>query len=155
MVDLLKMPRQADGSLPDIGNFLKLASDSNLINVGTPISFVFNGVTYNLPFNGSAPDLGAFETGVPAPALPGDYNGDNVVDALDYTVWRDNLDASMELPNDETPGTVDAGDYAVWKAHFGESLAGSGGASANSAPEPAGLVLLLIAAMAGLFRRCR
>ena len=144
----------ADGSLP-VTDFLKLASGSNPIDAGTPISFVFNGVTYNLPYNGMAPDLGAFETGVPAPALPGDYNGDNIVDAIDYTVWRDNLDASVALPNDETPGTVDAGDYDVWKAHFGESLAGSGGQSANVVPEPAALFLILAAAAVGLLARRR
>ena len=59
-IDLLKQARQADGSLPDLGGFLKLASGSNLINSGTPISFTFGGVTYNLPFNGSAPDFGHF-----------------------------------------------------------------------------------------------
>jgi len=47
-------PRQADGSLPNI-NFLHLAPGSDLIDKGTPIS----GMSYN----GSAPDLGAFETG--------------------------------------------------------------------------------------------
>jgi hypothetical protein len=59
-------PRNPDGSLP-VSGFLKLAPDSNLIDAGTPISFVFNGVIYRRPFNGLAPDLGAFET-VPEPA---------------------------------------------------------------------------------------
>lgn len=44
-------PRQADGSLPVL-NFLRLAPTSCLINSGTNVG---------LPFNGSAPDLGAFE----------------------------------------------------------------------------------------------
>jgi len=45
-------PRKADGSLPDT-NFLHLATGSDLINAGTPVG---------LPYNGGAPDLGAFET---------------------------------------------------------------------------------------------
>ncbi len=49
---LLTAPRQADGSLPDI-DFLKLAPGSDLINAGLDIGFGFNG---------SAPDLGCFET---------------------------------------------------------------------------------------------
>jgi hypothetical protein len=47
----IRGPRKADGSLPDLG-FMRLAAGSPLINAGTNIG---------LPFNGSAPDLGAFE----------------------------------------------------------------------------------------------
>lgn len=45
-------PRQADGSLPDI-EFMHLASGSDLIDAG---------VGLGLPYNGKAPDLGAFES---------------------------------------------------------------------------------------------
>lgn len=75
--------------------------------------------------------------------LPGDYNNDHIVSATDYTVWRDNLGADINLPNDITPGSVDAGDYDVWETNFGRTSiegAGSGGA----VPEPASLVLLLL-----------
>jgi hypothetical protein len=44
-------PRQADGSLPDIG-FLRLAPNSDLLD---------RGVNIGLPFSGAAPDLGALE----------------------------------------------------------------------------------------------
>jgi len=153
-LDLLKAPRQADGSLPDLGAFLHLAADSDLIDAGTPISFTFAGVTYNLPYNGLAPDLGAYETGVPAPELPGDYNGDNIVNAADYTVWRNNLNTDANLPNDETPGSVDEGDYGVWKSHFGESLPGSGSLAPTSVPEPgSAAVLLTTALLLGICRR--
>jgi len=47
----IRAPRKTDGSLPDI-NFMHLAAASKLVNAGTDIG---------LPFNGSAPDLGAFE----------------------------------------------------------------------------------------------
>ena len=56
-------PRQKDGSLPDL-DFLKLAPGSDLIDAGTDVG---------LPFLGSAPDLGAFEsaaTGTAAEADP-------------------------------------------------------------------------------------
>ena len=43
--------RQPDGSLPDV-DFLKLAAGSDLIDAGQDVGF---------PYNGSAPDLGAFE----------------------------------------------------------------------------------------------
>lgn len=48
----LEAPRKADGSLPDI-EFLHLKQGSKLIDKGT-----YTGI----PFNGKAPDLGAFET---------------------------------------------------------------------------------------------
>jgi hypothetical protein len=67
------------------------------------------------------------------PALPGDYNGDNVVNAADYTVWRNSRGQTITLPNDSTPGEVNDDDYAVWKAHFGESI---GAASGPAVPEP-------------------
>jgi hypothetical protein len=53
-------PRQADGSLP-VTNFLKLAPSSDLIN---------KGIDVGLPFNGSAPDLGAYEYGATINVAP-------------------------------------------------------------------------------------
>jgi Concanavalin A-like lectin/glucanases superfamily len=70
------------------------------------------------------------------PVLAGDYNDDGVVDAADYTSWRDNLGGSS-IPNETVSlGVVDQEDYDEWKAHFG---AGGGAASQASVPEPAGL----------------
>jgi hypothetical protein len=66
---------------------------------------------------------GALEGG--AAAASGDYNGNGVVDAADYTVWRDNLGSATTLPNDATPG-VSLEDYNVWKTNFGSSGGPSG-----------------------------
>ena len=51
-ISLLKAPRQSDGNLPDI-DYLKLVPGSDLRNAGEDV---------RLPFNGSAPDLGPFES---------------------------------------------------------------------------------------------
>src|SRR6185436_1091905 len=51
---LLTAARQADGSLP-VNNFMRLVTGSDLINKGTNIGFAYNG---------SAPDLGCFESSV-------------------------------------------------------------------------------------------
>ena len=56
---------------------------------------------------------------LPPTGISGDYNGNGVVDAADYTVWRDNLGKSVTLPNDTTPGTVVQADFDVWKNNFG------------------------------------
>ncbi|MGD9634840.1 MAG: choice-of-anchor Q domain-containing protein [Pirellulales bacterium] len=76
-------------------------------------------------------DIGAFEVQqfTNVPALPGDYNHDDIVDAADYTVWRDTLNQSVDAysgADGDGDGTVDQDDYGVWKLHFGQSLPGSG-----------------------------
>jgi hypothetical protein len=122
-------------------------------------SLVSNNATLGLgaAFNvGGAQDL-VFRYGtVPAlAALTGDYNVNGTVDAADYVVWRDNLDASVTLPNDTTPGMVTAADYDVWRANFGAASgpAGSGTlvqgfvryvtpGGATAAPEPSSFMLI-------------
>jgi hypothetical protein len=71
----------------------------------------------------------------------GDYNENNVVDAGDYTKWRDNL-GGTSLPNDPTPGMIDSTDYDYWKAHFGAVPGAGSGAGAVGVPEPSVIVLL-------------
>ncbi len=65
-------PRKSDGSLPDI-TFGKLAPGSDLIDAGIP-DIITRDYNIKLPFNGSAPDLGWFESssGSTTPATP-DY----------------------------------------------------------------------------------
>ncbi|TWU00578.1 Pectate lyase L precursor [Botrimarina colliarenosi] len=116
-------PRMPDGGLPRI-DFARLALGSSLID---------GGVDVGLPFQGGAPDLGAFEV-----SLPGDYNSDGVVDAADYTVWRDYFGSPAgSLPNDVDGGVIGAAQYATWVANYGV-----GGAVANSVPEPATSILI-------------
>ncbi len=47
---------------------------------------------------------------------PGDYNGDGIVDAADYVLWRN----GGPLLNDPTPG-VQPGDYTEWRFRFGDT----------------------------------
>jgi hypothetical protein len=83
-----------------------------------------------------------------ATGLLGDYNGNFVIDAADYTVWRDALGSTSPMLNDPTPGTVDDSDYAYWKSHFGQTL-GSGSQSAQSnVPEPTSLGLFVVGMLA-------
>jgi hypothetical protein len=92
----------------------------------------------------------------PPPPLDGDYNNNGVVDAADYTVWRDNLGGMVTLPNDTTPGMVTPADYGVWKSNFGMSE--NGGALAHSSaasPVPEPSTMLLSIAAAALLTRVR
>lgn len=93
-------------------------------------------------------------TGASVGGLPGDYNENNVVDAADYTVWRDRV-GQATLPNRDpnAVGAVGDADYNFWKSQFGQSLPG-GGAVAVAVPEPtSGLLMLVAAALAAAFVR--
>ena len=93
------------------------------------------------PFGGALPWDMAFLNvlDVTPGGLAGDYNGNGVLDAADYTIWQEAL-GGMTLLNDPTPGTVDASDYAYWKANFG-ATAGSGTSASTNIPEPSSLLL--------------
>jgi hypothetical protein len=91
------------------------------------------------------------------PILAGDYNDNGIVDAADYTAWRDALAAAASLANDLTPSTVDESDFAYWRDHFGESMnSGAGtGASLAAVPEPSsgGMIALGAVAVGSFFKR--
>jgi T5SS/PEP-CTERM-associated repeat protein len=78
---------------------------------------------------------------------PDDFNGNGIVDAADYTVWRDGL------------GSIyNQADYEVWKAHFGETIGSGADASTASltttVPEPATATLFVLGfAIAGAINR--
>jgi hypothetical protein len=92
------------------------------------------------------------------PGLPGDYNQNGVVDAADYTTWRDHLgQPAGSLANDVDGGAIGQAQYNTWKANFG-AMNGAAAITSVSAgvavPEPAALVLTLVAvAMLFLGRR--
>ncbi len=91
-------------------------------------------------------------TGIdPSAGTPGDYNNDGFVDAADYTVWRDNLGTTTELPNDPVGGTIGDAQYDTWTTNFGLPASGGLGAVAGAAvPEPGAAAALLLAVVAGL-----
>jgi fibronectin-binding autotransporter adhesin len=71
--------------------------------------------------------------GVDTGAVEGDYNEDFIVDAADYTIWRNNLGAEITLPNSdpeaETPELVDQEEYQFWKDNYGNANISFGDAS--------------------------
>jgi len=85
----------------------------------------------------------------------GDFNGNGIVDAADYTFWRNSLgESGSNLSADGNgDGMITPLDYQVWKANYGEVL----GAGANmlelpfaavanrEVPEPASALLALLA----------
>ncbi|HEX5472201.1 MAG TPA: hypothetical protein VFW73_09955 [Lacipirellulaceae bacterium] len=98
----------------------------------------------------------------------GDYNGDGVVDAADYVIWRRNSGTSGTpgtVPGDGTgsdlsgtpDGVVDQSDYDFWRSKFGTTVGSGSSLSSASVPEPSLAILLLIgaASIAGSVSRGR
>ena len=92
---------------------------------------------------GAAIDVGAFELEPAPPAVLGDYNHDGIVDAADFTVWRNALGANVTPysgADGSGNGIVDQADCGVWKTHFGQSVGSGGSAGASpsqgAVPEP-------------------
>ncbi len=64
-----------------------------------------------------------------AAAVPGDFSGDGMVDAADYTVWRDTLLNNATLVkflastgDFSGDGVVDGRDFIVWQGNLGASV---------------------------------
>ena len=83
--------------------------------------------------------------------LDGDFNGDGVVDQIDYAVWRENLGSEEGdlLSGNGDGGDVTTSDYNLWKANYGAGSTPSAASGQSIVPEPAGaaLVLALLAAV--------
>ena len=100
---------------------------------------VDGGINIQLPASENEAPVGYYmlflvnDQGVPSVAewvratsnilLPGDFNGDDVVSAADYTAWRNGLGSKYT----ET-------DYGVWKASFGQSNGAGAGMGAGCSP---------------------
>jgi len=139
-------------------------TDLNLV-VGPDGSIQFDGFwgDYEIEIGDQTFDL-VLEKGTTAYSLLvadphlGDFNDDGLVDAADYSVWRDGLgsdDDSLLNGNGDGVAGVGTGDYAIWRSLFGTTYgAGSGAGRASLAvPEPTSLALGAICFVGVLSRR--
>ena len=109
----------------------------------------FGGSNGDLQFSygiAGGPRLTGVVTYVTSAGITGDYNGNGVVDAADYVVWRDHLGQSFSLPNRDpaNTGVIGTADYSSWRSHFGSTGGGGAAASASLVPEPSGILLGLM-----------
>jgi len=163
--ELNALPQSAPQSSVEVDAGQTAAVMTGLFNVAGTRDLVFE-------FRAASP--------ISAPPI-GDYSGNGVVDAADYTVWRDRLGQSVVLPNEDpstTPGSVTPEDYLVWKNNFGSTQsggglgafevftgavryqafslgAGSGALESLPVPEPSTFVLAVALACGLLGTRCR
>jgi hypothetical protein len=128
--------------------------DIYVLDLASGLTTSFNNVddSYSLFFGGNNPDAG--DKVAAFTLVAGDYNGNGVVDAADYVVWRNGGPLLNEFVG---IGTTNAADYDFWKSRFGATNnaglgAGSGGSAA--VPEPAGCLLAVFGlAMLGISSR--
>ncbi len=105
------------------------ALGGSVANLGTPTGPA--GFSYALINNATNTSI---DLTVSAAGISGDYNSNGVVDAADYVVWRKN------------PGGFPADAYSTWRTHFGQTAGSGSSVGANAAvPEPATLVMLIVA----------
>jgi arylsulfatase A len=78
--------------------------------------------------------------------IPGDYNGDRMVNASDYIVWRNALGTvGTSAADGNYDGVVDSGDYILWRKALAASGSGSGGLLGefgSNVPEPSSFLLV-------------
>ena len=122
-----------------VGGFEPQADDLFTIVAAAARQDMFDGVDF------SAAGLGAdleweviynptnVQLLVVSTSLPGDFNNDGFVDAIDYAVWREGL------------GTIFTSlDYDIWRANFGSSLPATGATQQSGVPEPGSMVMVLV-----------
>jgi hypothetical protein len=146
-----------------------LAANGAPVSIGSPINPSMIGDETDLVLEYHVAGGGTVKGGVVFVAsetanVPGDYNGDGTVNASDYTVWRNHLGQTYQLPNEVdgiTPGQVTPEDYSAWKTRFGDSAGAGGGAGAvasRAVPEPSsaltGCIVGLVASLGRRRRRC-
>jgi hypothetical protein len=83
---------------------------------------------------------------IDSPEPSGDYNGNGIVDAADYVLWRNTMGQPISPPGNgadgDKSGTVDAIDYPFWRSRFGKLI--DRAQTGVSVPEPATNCLLLL-----------
>ena len=84
-------------------------------------------------------------------AIAGDYNRNGIVDAADYTVWRNTLGSTTNRAADgDGNGTIQQADYTYWKTRYGNT-SGSAAIVSSTVPEPATLAMFIVGMSAMAF----
>jgi T5SS/PEP-CTERM-associated repeat protein len=132
----------ASGFKPSAGDVFPIVAAASGISgslnlVGAPV--LPGGMQWDLDVTASSVLLSVVATG--------DYNGNGVVDAADYIVWRkqqNQLGPGLAADSNGY-GIVNAADYNFWRNRVG-NVVGSGLGSGSAIPEPTSAVLVMVVA---------
>jgi hypothetical protein len=83
-----------------------------------------------------------------------DFNNDNKVTGADLTAWRSNFGPSATGDADGDNDT-DGADFLIWQRELGSSVGGMGAGVGLAIPEPGGVLLMALAAVACPMTRTR
>ncbi len=99
--------------------------------------------------SGQELDFHFYIQGLVMQSVLGDYNGNGIVDAADYTVWRDTLGSTTDFRADGDGNyIVNADDYTFWKTRFGNTSGSGSLTAAKNVPEPTCFELWLVGLIA-------
>jgi hypothetical protein len=138
-----------DGYSPVGGETYTLLTANSITGTAfrdTDLAMLPAGLTWDLDIGATSVVLNVMGS---LPGVPGDFNGNGIVDAADYVLWRN----GGPLMNDPTPGVLPE-DYNFWRSRFGRT-SGSGSVAANAVPEPTACIhlILMLAAVLTWSRR--
>jgi hypothetical protein len=114
------------------------------LQASSPEQFGFYTSSNSGTYSGVFDNFSVTQYVPPPAAVQGDYNGNGVVDAADYVLWRKGADLQNEVAD---PDVISPEDYTEWRARFG-NVSGSALGSGAAVPEPATATLLFCAALA-------
>jgi hypothetical protein len=129
----------------------------NIILVPAVVHLITDDVYLDVQFTSWTQGGGGFSydrgDGTVPPPTSGDYNGNGVVDAADYVVWRKTLNQPA-VPagsgaDGNSSGRIDEGDVNIWRHRFADTVPGSGsGVHARGVPEPSAILHFAIGLLA-------
>jgi autotransporter-associated beta strand protein len=137
------------GAQPVSGTFGALNGVAGDYSEGAAVTL--GSALYHITYDGGANHNDVMLIGGAAPmGVPGDFNGNGVVDAADYVLWRSGGPLQNEVSDQ---GTVTPQDYLDWRARFGNTSGSGSGSSlskSGAVPEPGTMMLLAFALSAVL-----
>jgi hypothetical protein len=115
------------------GDFLSVSSDQ------LTLSFQLSSPSDQLMQLRVVTDL---STLLPPVGIPGDFNGDDVVDSADLALWSSAITNQTNAADADNDGDSDGADFLTWQRNLGATSASTPSAASAAVPEASGLVLL-------------
>ena len=137
-----------DDFIPSAGQQFTVLTSAGLTAGGLTLTGSASD-SFNLTVNGSDVILQSLGS-----LVAGDYNRNGVVDAADYTLWRDTFGQSVTTgtgADGVADGAITELDYEFWKGRFGTAATGSG--AGQAVPEPTSIILLVLSVIGAGCRR--